>query len=88
LEEVENLLESCRREVANLKIDMLELQDKTQRWMHRTIARQRAEQRELDTSPVPTPAGSGGLPTDPISEMLLRRRQRPPLNTKLPTDEG
>ncbi len=75
-------LEMVKRELGSLKFQMLDVLDKTQRWMNRSIKRaERASQEvEGDEAAVSRTDGavSGGVGTDPISQEILRRRNRLP----------
>ncbi len=78
---LEERLEKVEREIASLKLEWLETQDKVHRWMHRAMARDRVDHQEPDGMT----RGDYPAPLDPVSVMLLRRRRNAAPGT---TNEG
>ena len=76
-------LDTLARDIANLKFRVLDVEDKTQRWMHRTIKRAEREYREVEAEQGAIDRNgarvSGGL--DPVSQRIIEQRRplkRPP----------
>lgn len=62
-----------------LVMDWQVQQDKVHRWMQRTSARNRTEERESTAPPVEKqPSEGNGIAHDPVSARLLARRSRRP----------
>jgi hypothetical protein len=78
IRKVRDELELARREIADLKFVILDVQDKTQRWMQRSIKRADRAAREVgaDEAALSQTDGavSGGI--DPISAKILNERAR------------
>ncbi len=75
-------IDQVERKMTALKLDWLEVLDKTQRWMQRSIKRADRADREVEADVAALSqtdgAVSGGLGTDPISQEIIRRRNRLP----------
>jgi len=76
-------LENARRKLDALVLDWETVQDKVHRWMQRTSARARTEEREAGTAPAghegaaPRSVVNGAPPgLDPVSAKLLSLRAR------------
>jgi len=85
---LEERLEKAERDLASLKLEWLETQDKVHRWMHRAVARERVDAAEWDrreTQPQDFSRGDYPAPLDPVSKMLLARRRNVAPGT---TNEG
>lgn len=81
---IERLI-AVERRVKSFEDDLVELEDRTRRWMQRTLARQRAD----DPATPHTPSGDETAPpADAVSAAIHRRRGRLGNNLpKLPTDD-
>jgi len=72
---LEERLEKAEREIATLKLEWLETQDKVHRWMHRAVARERVDVAREFQNPEGMTRGDYPAPLDPVSKMLLARRR-------------
>lgn len=72
--ELREELAKVRSRLDTLLLDWETQQDKVHRWMQRTSARARTEEKELAAAPRPLSEGNGGL--DPVSAKILARRAR------------
>jgi hypothetical protein len=71
-------LELLRRELGSLKFEMLDVRDKTQRWMQRSIKRADRASREVgaDEAALSQTDGAVSGGADPISTRILNERAR------------
>jgi hypothetical protein len=77
-------VEQLERQLASLKSDFLELEDKAYRWMQRAVQRSKREVSEASTQDRFDLVNQPVTRLDPVSERLIRRRSSliPPLPTE------
>src|SRR5438445_8463872 len=78
--ELREELAKARSKLDELRLDWETVQDKVHRWMQRTSARARTEERENAAAPPAQPLlseGNNGA-VDPVSAKILARRARVP----------
>lgn len=72
--ELREELAKASRKLEELRLDWETVQDKVHRWMQRTSARARQEERELPAPP--SDNGVAAATVDPVSAKILARRGR------------